>query len=514
MWQGAVTAQLREVAHSKSFREIGDGYVDIVQLKNGHTALIVKELKKPLELKVFDEKHHQKVSRQIRPKFPLLDNIGSRIRTVFEIDGKLVFFFRNVEERTPILRRMIVDPANGQIVSEENIGDLRREMWGASPADFYIIKDPASDRYAVALANESDKFPDKRLVVIMFDGAHKEIARARYAPERDVYDMVSFTDLAFMGQDLYCMGYASKIRSKGKENVVVLEKLTAGENKFRHTELNFTLNKKIDQAIFRYNPVTKRIMLLTCMPDEDDWRIADIWLYHLDPRDPNEKVAEEILPTALQFKTEEKLGKKRKFNALPVDMFVNDDGSYILALETFTLASEWGIPVGHSYQGEPMLVLGDLGLLHYDAKNQPLKSWLIPKKHYLWTGKKRAFYHRQEEGYSTHFDREDQFKVFLRLRLQDTDYILLNDLAVNAEKIEKGKNKRIIGIAYCSAFIFPLGTNELPARQLLFGEGNGPDDLRVVVTPLSEYDAQHQVFVTLRRDARRSDEVHLVWMKP
>ncbi len=451
--QSNLFAQFNEVARSKSFREPAEGYMDIVQLKNGHTALIVKELKKTMELKIYDEKHLQKVSKQIRPKFPLIDNAGSRMRAVFEINGQLVFFFRNVEDRVPVLRRMIIDPANGSIVREDKLGELRRELWGFSRTDFYIIKDPNSDQYAVALSNESEKEPTKRLTVIMYNGRHEETARARYEPSPDNYDMVNFTDIGFMGPDLYCLGFASKLRSKGKENVVFTAALAAGQSSFRHTELNFTLNKDIQHAMMRYNPVSKRIMLLTYIPGKQDWTIGNTWLYHLELSDPNNKTGEEIQPVAIQQIAAETFGKREKFDGVPVNLFVYEDGSYTLAFEDIEDQTQ-RLP---SAQNAIPFRIGDLGLMHYNADRQHVKSWLLPKEHFMWAGGQQPFYHHRQEECAVQFNREDQFKTFQIARVDGKDYVFYNDLAKNEEKVEKGKNKRIIGITFCSAFSFPLG---------------------------------------------------------
>jgi hypothetical protein len=532
--QLAAFSQFKEIATSKSFQEPEDGFARIIQMKNGYTVLAVIDLKKGIDIKIYDEKHKQKIAKNIRPKFGRLK--AGNVEAMFETKGNVVFLVREMQDKTPVLHRLVVDGEKGNIINEETIGELKKmnmghgyamAFGGVAMPDFYSEKDPNSDQYAVALFNSFESDRSKRLELVMYDGDHKELARAFYKSPEEKYKYINYMDMTFVGNTVYCLGYARNTRaSGGKENTVIMAELKAGDADVKLTELKFTHDQDLKKGMLRYNATTSKIMLLAFAPYKNSDGRGELWLFHMDPTKLTAKVHDEIYPIAIQNKATALFGRREKFTGTPVNMFVYKDGSYTIALEeirqvTHTSTSMpgaggTGVSFGVSRSSSrTYTIVEHLGLMHYTADRKLANSWYLPKDHHMWSAHPPTFYHRQREGRAVVLNDGDQYKTFTLLRSKGKEFVLYNDVEENDKRIEKGKDpQQVKGLKACDAFYFPLEKEMIPARTFLFGESTGRKDHRLALTPISDFNEDQNVFVTLRLDIHQAKQVHLVWMEP
>ncbi|WP_341836473.1 hypothetical protein WJU16_01045 [Chitinophaga pollutisoli] len=532
--QLAAFAQFKEIAKSNSFQEPEDGFARIIQMKNGYTVLAVINLKTGIDIKIFDEKHKQKTAKNLRPKLGKIK--AGNVEAMFEAKGNVVMLINEVEAKVPVLHRLVIDGVKGTIISEAVIGELKKlnlgqgyamAFGGVSPPGFYAEKDPNSDQYAVAMFNSFESDRNKRLELVLYDGDHKEIARSYYKSPQDKYKYINFMDMTFVGSTVYCLGYARNTRaSGGKENTVVMAELAAGDADMKMTELKFTHDQDLKRGILRYNAATGKIMLLAFAPYKNSNGRGELWLFHMDPKKLDAKKHDEIVPNAIQEKATAVFGSREKFTATPVNMFVYKDGSYTVAMEEIRVVTHTtgglptggtnGVPAGFSrMSSRSYTIVEHLGLMHYDANSDLINSWYLPKDHYMWTAHPPTFYHRQREGRAVLLNDGDQYKTFVLLRSKGKEYVLYNDVEENDKRIAKGKDpQQVKGLKACDAFYFPLEKEMIPARSWLFGESKGRKDHHLALLPVSDFNEDQNLFVTLRLDIHKAKQVHLVWMEP
>lgn len=516
-------AQFKEIAKSKSFQEPEDGFARVIQMKNGYTALAVIDLKTGIDIKIFDDKRKQKIAKNIRPKAGKIK--AGNVEAMFEAKGNIVILIREMESKTPVLHRIIIDGLKGTIIRDEIIGELKKmnmghgyamAFGGVAPPDFNAEKDPNSDQYAVAMFNSFESDRSKRIELVLYDGDHKEIARAFYKSPEEKYKYINYMDMVFVGSTVYCLGYARNTRSSGgKENTVIMAELTAGDTDVKLTELKFTRDQDLKRGMLRYNKFTDKIMLLAFAPYKNSNGNGELWLFHMDPKKLDAKTHDEIYPTAIQSKASEVFGRREKFTGSPINMFVYNDGSYTVALEEIRVVTHTSTSTsGRSMSSRSYTIVEHLGLMHYDASRKLVNSWYLPKDHFMWSASANTFYHRHRESRAVRLYDGDQYKTFVLVRSKGKEYVLYNDVEENDQRIEKGKDpQQVKGLKACDAFYFPLEKEMIPRRTWLFGESKGRKDHHLALFPISDFNEDQNVFVTLRLDIHQAKQVHLVWME-
>jgi len=145
----ATFAQFKTIAEGPVFDEPEDGYARILQLKNGNTMFAMISLKNGLDIKIYDAKHKQKTAKHLGPKFGKLKS--AQIEAIFESNGQAVFLISEMDGKTPVLYRLLVDGVTGALKKEETIAELLplgmkhgyAMAFGNVPApSFYVKKDP------------------------------------------------------------------------------------------------------------------------------------------------------------------------------------------------------------------------------------------------------------------------------------------------------------------------------------------------------------------------------------
>src|SRR4029079_9378749 len=105
---------------------------------------------------------------------------------------------------------------------------------------------------------------NKRIEIVFYGSNNQEIGRAYYASPDNKYKFLEDIDMAVIGdQKVVVLAKEYNTNSSGgKENELVLASLDAGASAVTLDELKFTKNRIIDIGLVRYNPVTKKIILL------------------------------------------------------------------------------------------------------------------------------------------------------------------------------------------------------------------------------------------------------------
>jgi hypothetical protein len=517
----AADAQFKTIAAGPLFQEPEQGYGKILQLKNGNTLFVHITYKEGIEVQVYNTEHKQKATKIITPRYGNLKH--ALIEAIFEIEGNVVLFIADGEERTLVLNRLIIDGNTGVLKEEKRIAEINKASMGQGyaiffgrvpPPDFFIRKDPNSDNYALVILNSFESDRNKRMQIVFYGSDHKEISRAYYNSPDDKYKYMNYLDMAVIGKEkVGVLAYAYNTRaSGGKESELVLATLDSGASNVSLDELDFTKDMIIHGGITRFNPVSKTIVLLAAAKAE---KRSDEYVSFLLTIDPYKRklISNTIVyPQQANEKNMDLFGKKHRYTGMPQNLFINSDGSYsVVYQEIINYTQEYGDGSSSKYTD-----LENLAVSKYDASGKEIASCLVPMSQRVFKSFLQTFYHSKREGTAQLLDEGGQYKSFAYLNGDDKSYILINDIEENSVSLKKGKLTRIQSVKDCDGVYVEIsGSEALPERKFIFGKPENKREHDLGLFAISDYDREHNVYVTLKLEREgKGKNVQLVWLQP
>lgn len=517
--QATSYAQFKVVAESPAFDEPEGGYAQILQMKNGNTLFFRSGPKDSYDLQFYDVKHQLKLTQNIIPNLEKRKSGG--IESVFENNGDITVLLNELGDKTPMLYRLVIDGNTGKVKKDEKIAELKRVTRGQQYAmvfggvpepEFMVRKDPNSDNYAIAMFNSFESDRNKRIEVVHYGADHAALSRAYYSSPEEKYKYLEFIDMSVLGSEKVCiLAYAYNTRaSGGKESELVLASLDKGASAVTLDELKFSKGIKIAHGLTRFNPVSKKLLLLAAM-DPEKKATHSALLVTVDPVTRKIEKTSPVFPKEANKKNIELFGSKRTLTGTPTGLFINNDGSFTIVYEEIEEI------VGTTSSGAMYhsgTELGNVAVSTFDVNGKQITSYLTPKSHFLFNERKYAFYSAYHPGDVLYGG--NQFKSFAYLNGKDKMYVLFNDVEENIERMLKGKLTTIRGVTECEAYYYTLsGDNVLPARDLVFGKPEKKRDHNLAVFTVSDYDPVQDLFITLKLEVSGNDKrMKLVWMAP
>jgi len=510
-----VNAQFKTLAEGPVFEEPEEGVAKIVQMKNGNTMFIHITPKSTINVQLYNAMHKKKGEQSFQTSQGKKKLV---VKGAFEINNDMVLLVETIEDRTPILYRLIINGNNGALKNETQIAELNRVSFGQGysmafggvpPPDFYIRKDPDSDNYALVMLNSFESDRSKRIEIVYYGADNKEISRAFYSSPDEKYKYLLYLDMVVIGKEkVAVLAYAYNTKSSGgKESELILASLDAGSKSVAVNELPFSKDLIITDAITRYNPVTKNIILLTAAKENKKSGNYSTYLAYINPIDKDVEFSSTIFPTQAMEKTVELFGKRNSFIGMPQNLYINIDGSFSVVYETIGTISN-----RYSTDTE----LGNIAVSKFDATGKETGSCLIPKSQYVFSAAISPFYLSEREGTAQVLTKGNQFKSFAYLDGVEKSYILFNDVEENTEKVKKGKITTVRGVGDCDGFFYDIsGDDVLPERDFVFGKPAGKRENNLALFAISDYDKKNKVYVTLKLEKEGRDKgVKLVWLQP
>lgn len=512
----SLNAQFKTIAEGPVFKEPTNGYGKILQLKNGGTIFLHLTDKNGIDVRVYDEKHAEKAVQKIEPNYGKLKN-GS-IEAIFDINGDGVLMISELDEKKPVLYRLVIDGRKGTLKSETKIVELDKltmgkgysmAFGGVPQPGFYVKKDPYSDNYALALMHSFESDRNKRIEIVSFDKDHNEISRAFYTSPDSKYKYLKYIDMVVIGdQTVNVLAYAYNTKSSGgKESELVLATLFKGDKNVSLNELNFTKDFIVDGGLTRYNPVTKRIILVAAAKEKVKANNTTYmpFMAFIDPYIGTLEHASVLYPKKASNEAVVLFGDKDEFTGLPQNVFINKDGSFSVVFEEMKILS--------SNSGSTT-VLGNIAIGVYDQEGKEISGYFIPKRQKITALYLSPFYHSYREGTAQMLYVGNQYKSFSYLAGVKKPYVLINDVEENTEKAQNGKLTTIIGVSECDGFYYPLsGKDILPKRDFVFG---APDkkNHNLALFAISDYNDQSNLYTTLKLEKGKNEGVSVIWLSP
>ncbi|KIC93134.1 hypothetical protein OI18_19135 [Flavihumibacter solisilvae] len=511
-------AQFKMIAESPLIDEPEKGFTKILLLKNGYTAYFHFSKKDGFDVKLYDEKHQLKVEKHHVPSYNKLKSAS--IEGLFEINGNIVLMVSEWDDKTPVLYRFVIDGKTAGILSTESIAQLDRLNYPKRAAlkfdvpipGFWVKKDPGSDHYALAMMHSFESDRNKRIEVIYYGPDHKEIGHAFYTSPEGKYKYMNYIDMAVIGRQTVCIlayGYNTKA-SGGEEEELVIANLDAGAKEVRVKKLDFTHNVSITGAIVRYNPGTKKLNLLASALKDRKSNTVVSYLVFLDPFTGVLDAQHEIYPAQAVTKSFEVFGSKDPFKGTPQNFHIQPDGSFAVMYEEAEIYMSF--EKGKTDNGG----LNRLAIGFFDVMGKEIRSYLVPKRQYMYHTPMYPFYQldRETRGQEMHW--ENQYKSFTYLSGPKKSYVLMNDIERNREAIKKGKLVMIQGVHECDAYYFPLNGEEvMPDRAYFFGHPENKKIHNMSMFTISSYNHELNLLATLKmEDIADKKNVRIVWLNP
>jgi hypothetical protein len=522
---------------SSEFEEPESGFCKIITTKDGGTIYLHITIKEGINVRIYDPAHKEKVVKNVMPGYGKLKS--GEVIGAYEINKSIALFVREYEDKTPILYRIIIDAHTGNLIEEKEIGALQKLSFGKGYGiafgkvpmpEFYVRKDPESDNYAVALFNSFASDRNERIELVHYNKDHKEISRAFYQSPNDEYKYLTFQDMTVMGdKEVVALAVGMNTRSSGgdQNGSLLTGTLTAGSKSLELSKLNYPGAAQIDGALVRYNKVTDEYILLSVRPVKGS-KSGEYKAYRTILKKGNNSPVTTMLSSAsLNRIANRHFEKKDQFLAIPQNLYMNDDGSYTIIFEenmmkSYTtndfMGSNGGFG-GASFSRTTTrnsFFLNDIGIISYDKDGTEKGAFYIPKSQKVFSLPDMMYYSYREES-AVGLSWGIQYKSFYYLNGKNQNYVFINDIEKNQEKIDDKKRVTTIqGLEDCEAYSFAINKGtEMPKRQLIFTDKDSKKEKNIALFTVSAYDREHNVFTTLKRERTGRDKsVKVVWMQP
>lgn len=502
-------AQFKQIAASPSFKEPEKGMTKLVLMKDGSVIFFTITPKDGIDVRIYQSDHKESVVTTINPAYKTLKVPG--LEGSFEINGDLVLLISEIQDKTPVLYRLIIDGKTAKLNKEEKIAELLKLHMGmgfamafgeAEMPDFYASKDPESDNYAVALFNSFESDRSKRIEIVLYGSDHTELSRAYYASPQEKYKYLQFISMAVIGSEKVSV-LVNGYNSGGKDREVILATLKKGASAVSFNELNFPQDSVLENGIVRYNPYTEKLVVVAKIHELKNSKEAYLYVAFVDPdKGKTEKLFRSGLSEEVNQRAAKIFGKKYKYWGVPVNLYINKDGGFSVAYEEMAV-----VTVYYSRGVSSHVETFSIAVVTYDKLGKTSSSYLIPKNFMFDNAGSISF----GGGFG------NEYKRFAYINGTDKSYILINDTRRNIEKLENDKDPvQIQGVSDCDAFYFPLtGNDPIPSRKYLFGESDDKKERNLAPLGVSAYDKENDIFILLRLNKEGKEKsVNLLWLKP
>lgn len=393
-------SQVTKIEYSNPFKEPEKGWYKVMQLSNGNTfffdfnndGVSVTVYKPDRKLAV----RKNLTSSVWNPK----DMKNSQMEGIYEINGEPVIFLQQLSNRQPILYRIQLNPENGSISKQQEIGRLPKYkmmagyamgLGGVDVEDFVVEKDPNSNAYAVMHYNSFAHESDERIEVVHYtvdNSEHKEINRAFYTTQGFKY--TKYLGMCILGNESVHMavyGYNTKA-SGGKDSRIISSRIKPGETTFTHANMEFTDDFKETDALMNYNPNTNIIQLftLTFLKKEKGVSYLLPLVSYIDPQTLQilKKVTLPIDGLNAYLKSKS-MSDDEIYSGTPVNMLINSDHS-----TTFLLEDKTEMSINSS---STAIGFGNIGVITLNHSGIETESYAIMKKQVATGHPTELFYH-------------------------------------------------------------------------------------------------------------------------
>ena len=316
-----------------------------------------------------------------------------------------------------------------------------------------------------------------------------------------------YHDMIVPGKDKVCVFFtATGSKETDRKGNLYMATIENSTGKISYDKLNLPGDVIYNNLIVKYDPVSKKIILLTGITlSTGDY---ESYVNIIDPVSKKmDKVSGFGITESLNQSYIEKFDKKKGYAGYPQDIFINDDESISIIYEEITVQRT--STTGYSRTDTK---LGKIVINTINREGQLLSSYLVPKEHWVIFTELYITYHYKQEANAQIVWRGNQYKPFKYIDGSKGRFIFFNDTERNND-VKKDRFAEVQGIADCDAFMNKLTGNEIfPQRAYAFGEPDKGHSIALFAA--SEYDRKTNTLVTLKLDDTKKKKVKIVWLQP
>lgn len=526
------SAQFTIIARSPSFEEPETGFAKILFLKNGNTAFLHITKSDGIKVKLFDASHKQFVTRVVNHKFGKL--VGLNVSDCFEANGNITLLLSEFEQRTPQLYRIVINGQTAAIESQVEIGELEKITLGKAYAGafggiaaphFITRSDPYSENYAVVLYNTFASERDRRVELTHYNNKHEIISKSFLSTPENKYKYVKILDIALLGdKEAYALLYGFNTRSSGgKEGELFVASFKNSAETIDYISIRLDDSEVETDGILKYDKLENKlhavVQSISSKTKRGFFSFDNNIYYELNSYIVEINAKKAIATPGIDLgkvnsKYKELFGAKRNYSGILQDYYLNTDGSQTYILEGLEVISG---KYSTSYN------MGDVAILNYNRQEVQTSATLIPKSQMLNTSMLTGggavwaspLYHYKTRNAAQELGGGNQYKSFAYLNGDGKNYLLINDVEENDERIQKGKVTNIKGLGECDGFSFETnGDNVLPKRKFVFGTPLEKKTHNLALFTISDFNRETNVYATLKLEVDGRDrKVKVVWMK-
>jgi len=478
--------------------------------------------KKQLNIKKYDPQHKLVLSKELTCSTPEIFD-GSLLE-IYEIGNTLAVFTSDIDGRVPSLYRIIVDKTKLSVIKEGQLAEMPKikiKVAFTVPKDidlrtpfFRVVKDPHSDNYAVCAFNTRAELNPEAIQITHYNSAHEQISQA-YCTVTDEPTMKFSNVHIDVDQDRKVTVLAVTDRV-----MMYLGDLSAGQKSFRFDQIQMSGVSGLNDAIVRLNPVTREYVVLGV---KRSGAILDPTYKTFIGRIDMDKKTMTAMPanaTKVNEIARTRYKKKERFDGIPQELIMHDDGTYTVIYEEVDVHEYKGSwaqagqrPSGITHT-ERYYYLNDIGITHYDKDGAELRAYYVPKS-YKMTSLLTPFYYERNKNTAVHLTLGLQYKQFCYIKSPRTEYVLFNDYEDNQERVEEHSKIKIVwGTNESVAYSFDL-TQASPVlkRKEVWAYKNAKKDGWLAMLGASDYTEATNTLTTLKLDYRTKD-MQVVWLQP
>ncbi|MCK7558024.1 hypothetical protein MKQ70_24665 [Chitinophaga sedimenti] len=304
--------------------------------------------------------------------------LSAAASTVFETGGNATLLVSELDEKAPVLYRLVINGITGQLDRDEKLLTLTKlnatqyrtsMMSNTGRLDFFIENDPQTGDYAVVKIDPNAEDKTQRTEALYFSAAHQQLSRA-YFNITGAYQDFGFWDMVVNGPSkVVLLGRATQQGRQDRE--LVMATLTAGSTELAVHPLKFPLNMEAEGVIMKYNPVTAQYIVVAAGVNKRE-RFTYLGIARADMQADS---ARAVFPEKANAKSMELFGKKRGYEGVPQDLFINKDGSFSIVweeLEDLSLQRQGGMMKSNTNAG-------NIAMLMFDKNGMETGNYFIPK---------------------------------------------------------------------------------------------------------------------------------------
>lgn len=377
LWQGTsllallfasqLSAQVPQVQLSNNFPEPGDGFDKILLLDNSYTAYLHFDKKAGIIVNMYDAQHKIAATDTVTSKLFDANALNdTEIDGIYEINNQVVLFLQQLVKYKPRLYRLILDGKSGQLVKEDQLGELptilHRDVVvqdNFASHDFYVAKDPRSGYYAVAAfaGGELDRkeTPGERVQVYQYSPDHQQIGHSTtYLPAAD-YPYHGYLDMTVHKDQVYLVTAPLRIRKNTKDTACMVAVSSIHDTEVKYQLLPYTTNMQDIHANIQYIPAAQKLVLLLTNATGKGTKNpgVDMTLSYLDAHTLEEYRHQPVMMDKISA----------TWSGVPQQLVTGEDGTATLLLENTSLFSSGNANAWNNMHTN----MNDIGILTLDS---------------------------------------------------------------------------------------------------------------------------------------------------